>query len=227
MAKKRRIVSQKFYNQKTLHKEREYGFYWYSWLWKLIRPILIFSIALIIVAGVMVSGWNSVYENFLMPMDPDDSSEVTFRIKHGEYVNTITNNLYDQGLLRNKGIFKMLVMFRGVTSKIQYGDYLLSRDMGPSEIIDVLISGTQVTERTITVIPGWTIEDIADYFVRCGAIEADAREEFLNLAEIPNASWMYPISCSRRPRSMTAATPSRAIWRPIPTAYSWTPSRKS
>ena len=40
MAKKRRIVSQKFYNSQTLHKEREYGFYWYSGLWKLIRPLL-------------------------------------------------------------------------------------------------------------------------------------------------------------------------------------------
>ena len=42
--KKRRVVSRKFYNPKTLHKEREYGFYWYSWLWRLIRPLLIFCI---------------------------------------------------------------------------------------------------------------------------------------------------------------------------------------
>ena len=43
--KKRRVVSRKFYNQRTLHKEREYGFYWYSWLWKIIRPVLIFAIS--------------------------------------------------------------------------------------------------------------------------------------------------------------------------------------
>ena len=35
--KKRRVVSRKFYNQRSLHREREYGFYWYAWLWKLIR----------------------------------------------------------------------------------------------------------------------------------------------------------------------------------------------
>lgn len=181
MAKKRRVISRKFYSQKTLHKEREYGFYWYSWLWHLLRPLLIFTIGLVICAGIVVSGWYSIYEAFLMPVDPNDDTQVTFRVKYGDYVSTISNNLVEQGLLRNKGIFRMLVMFQGVTNKIQYGDYLLSRDMGPGEIISVLISGTQVTERTITIIPGWTVEDIADYFVSVGAVEAANREEFLRL----------------------------------------------
>ena len=181
MAKKRRIVSQKFYNSQTLHKEREYGFYWYSGLWKLIRPLLIFSIALVICAGVIVSGWNKIYEDFLMPVDPNDSTEITFRIKSGSSVTKISNNLLDQGFIRNKGIFKILVMFQGVTNKISYGDYLLSRDMTPGEIIAVLTSGTQITERTITIIPGWTVEDIADYFVKVGALDQEGREEFLAL----------------------------------------------
>lgn len=183
MAKKRRIVSQKFYNSQTLHKEREYGFYWYSGLWKLIRPLLIFSIALVICAGIVVSGWNKIYEEFLMPVDPSDSTEVTFRIKSGTSVTKISSNLLDQGFIRNKGIFKILVMFQGVTNKISYGDYLLSRDMTPGEIIKVLTSGTQITERTITIIPGWTVEDIADYFVKVGALDADGRAEFLALCQ--------------------------------------------
>lgn len=183
MAKKRRIVSQKFYNSQTLHKEREYGFYWYSGLWKLIRPLLIFSIALVICAGIVVSGWNKIYEEFLMPVDPSDSTEVTFRIKNGTSVTKISSNLLDQGFIRNKGIFKILVMFQGVTNKISYGDYLLSRDMTPGEIIKVLTSGTQITERTITIIPGWTVEDIADYFVKVGALDADGRAEFLSLCQ--------------------------------------------
>lgn len=181
MAKKRRIVSQKFYNSQTLHKEREYGFYWYSGLWKLVRPLLIFTISLVIVLGMVITGWNMVYEEFLMPVDPSDNTEVTFRIKYGSSVTGISNNLLEQGFIRNKGIFKILVMFQGVTNKISYGDYLLSRDMTPSEIIEVLTSGTQVTERTITIIPGWTVEDIADYFVKVGALDTDGREEFLSL----------------------------------------------
>jgi len=157
MAKKRRIVSQKFYNSQTLHKEREYGFFWYAGLWKLIRPLLIFSISLVVCAGLVVSAGNMLYEEFLMPVAPDDNTEITFRIKSGSSVTKISNNLYDQGFIRNKGIFKILVMFQGVTNKISYGDYLLSRDMTPGEIISVLTSGTQITERTITIVPGWTV----------------------------------------------------------------------
>ena len=28
------------YNIQTLHEDREYGMYWYAWLWKLVRPLL-------------------------------------------------------------------------------------------------------------------------------------------------------------------------------------------
>ncbi len=185
MAKKRRIISQKFYNRRTLHKEREYGFYWYSGLWHLVRPLLVFTISLIIVSGVMLSGWNMIYESILMPMDPDDDTLVTFRIKSGQSVSSISNSLVDQNLLRSKTVFKMLVMFQGVTSKIQYGDYLLSPNMTAGEIINVLSSGSAVTERTITIIPGWTIDDIADYFLRIGAIED--KTAFLELCNDVNA----------------------------------------
>lgn len=177
--KKRRVVSRKFYNQKTLLREREYGFYWYAWLWKIIRPILIFAASAVIVLGIFVNVWFALYDNFLKPANPDDSSTVTFKINQGDYVSTIGNHLVEQGLLRNKGIFKYMVMFKGVTSEIQYGTYQLSPSMNVSEIIDILSSGTSSVERSITIIPGWTVEDIANYFYSIGAIEDKA--DFLAL----------------------------------------------
>ena len=177
--KKRRVVSRKFYNQKTLLREREYGFYWYAWLWKIIRPILIFAASAVIVLGIFVNVWFALYDNFLKPANPDDSSTVTFKINQGDYVSTIGNHLVEQGLLRNKGIFEYMVMFKGVTSEIQYGTYQLSPSMNVSEIIDILSSGTSSVERSITIIPGWTVEDITNYFYSIGAIENKA--DFLAL----------------------------------------------
>jgi len=169
-AKKRRVVSRKFYNQKTLHKEREYGFYWYSWLWKLIRPVLIFAISVIITLGIFVNGWFVIYDNFLKPVDPDNKETTPFVIERGASVTAIAKNLVRQGLLRNQGIFKYMVMFRGVTSDIQYGTYQISPSMTTSEIIDIISSGTSSVERTIRIIPGWTVEDIANYLLNVGAI---------------------------------------------------------
>ena len=51
--------------------------------------------------------------------------------------------------------------------------------MTVNQIIEELTSGSQTNERTITIVPGWTCEDIADYLVAEGAIES--AEEFLNL----------------------------------------------
>ena len=168
--KKRRVVSRKFYNQRTLHKEREYGFYWYSWLWKIIRPVLIFAISAIITVGIFVNGWFVVYDNFLKPMDPDDTATVPFVIEKGNTVTRIAKNLSEQGLLRNQGIFKYLVMFRGVTSDIQYGTYQISPSMNVSEIVDIISSGASSETRVIRIIPGWTVEDIAQYLVSVQAI---------------------------------------------------------
>ena len=78
MEKKRRILSKKLYSQESLIREREYGFYWYSWLWSIARPILIGVISLLISAGVLLSGWTMVYEKLFMPMDETDTSTLPF-----------------------------------------------------------------------------------------------------------------------------------------------------
>ena len=46
----------KVYDHETLRDEREYGFYWYSGLWNLLRPVLVCLGALLIVFGV-ISGF--------------------------------------------------------------------------------------------------------------------------------------------------------------------------
>ncbi len=175
----KRIYSAKRYNQKSLMREREYGFYWYSWLWNLFHPVYVFLCALVIVLGLAVNAYTSIYDNFFKPMDVNDTTTVNFVIESGQSINTIGDNLLKQGLLRNRGIFKYMIMFRGLTNKVQYGSYQISPSMTTSEIISVLTSGSSSTERTITIIPGWTVEDIADYFVRIEALES--KDEFLSL----------------------------------------------
>jgi UPF0755 protein len=173
-------VSASYYNQKSLHRDREYGFFWYSWLWHIMRPVLVFLCSLIVVLGIVASGWQFMYSQFFMPVNPQDSVVREFTIEKGSSITSIGSNLYDQKLIRNKGIFKYIIQFQGLTAKIQYGNYPLSSSMDVNQIVSVLTSGTATTERTITIIPGWTVEDIASYLLKEGAI-SDAKE-FLSLA---------------------------------------------
>ncbi|MEG0986653.1 MAG: endolytic transglycosylase MltG [Clostridia bacterium] len=168
------------YTEKSLHRDREYGFYWYAWLWKALRPVLVGLCALVIVAGVIASGWSFIDHAFFAAVDPADSTPIDFVIERGQSITSIGNALAEQDLVKNPSIFKYIVQFQGVGSNISFGSYPLSRDMTVSQIIDKLTEGSSSTERTITIIPGWTVSEIADYLKKQGAlIDTD---EFLKLA---------------------------------------------
>lgn len=172
--------SRRRYDAKRLHKEREYGFFWYSWLWHSLRPLLIFLCSIIVVAGITSMGWNYVYSHFLMPMEPGSTDTVNFTVEKNATVSGIASDLVEQKILRNKGIFKYMVSFQGLSGSIQYGQYELSPGMTVNQIIEALTTGDgKSKERQITIVPGWTVEDIADYLFERGAIQD--KQEFLTL----------------------------------------------
>lgn len=177
------------YSKRTLHDEREYGFYWYEWLWKLLRPVVVFLCSLLIVIGLVTTLWNKVDEMLFQPVEPGSTRSVQFVIESGDSITTIGKNLEKNNLLRNSSVFKYIVQFKGLTSAISYGTYELSPGMDVYEIVDELSSGSQTNERTITIIPGWTVEDIADYLVEEGAISS--RDEFLALCNEPEKFTRY------------------------------------
>ncbi len=167
------------YNIRSLHEDREYGLYWYAWLWKLIRPILIFICSALVVVGIVSIGYDRVYGAFFAPVSEGSAEVVSFEIQNGESVSAIGRRLEDAQLLRNRQVFKYMVQFKGLTNSISYGTFKLSPSMNVSQVVDELTSGSQTNERVITIVPGWTCENIADYLVSIGALE-DTRE-FLTL----------------------------------------------
>ncbi len=178
-----RRLQEKRYTEKTLHEDRQYGLFWYAWLWKILRPVLVLVCALAIVGGIVSTGWNMVYDGFLAPMEDENAQMREFVIESGSSVSTVGKNLHEQGFLRNRGVFKYIIQFRGLTNSIQYGSYQISPGMTVMEIIDVLSSGSVTTERTIRIIPGWTIEDIANYLKEERALATT--DEFLALCNQP------------------------------------------
>lgn len=196
MAKKKRrgAYSHDRYNIKTLHEDREYGFFWYEWLWKVLRPVTVFLCSLLIVIGLVSIVWDKVNDRFLTPIDPNSTETVEFVIESGTSISKIGKNLETAKLLKSADVFKYLVQFKGLTNVISYGTYTLSPAMDVNDIISVLTSGSQTNERTITIIPGWTCEDIADYLVSQGAL--DSRDEFLELCGTPEKfiTYSYPLS---------------------------------
>lgn len=179
-AQRRRPVFQtEKYSIRALHEDREYGLYWYAWLWKLVRPVLIFICSVLMVIGMVSIGYDRIYGAFFAPVQSGDAEVVDFQIDSGETVTEIGERLQEANLLRDKRVFKYMVQLKGLTNNLSYGVFKLSPGMNVDQIIGELTSGSQTNERVITIVPGWTCEDIADYLVSIGALE-DTRE-FLKL----------------------------------------------
>lgn len=178
MANKRH--SNREYDFESLRDEREYGFYWYSGIWNILRPILIGAGALLLVFGLLSSAWQSINEAFISPVQPGDTTEIAFSVSSGNSLSRVSRNLEEQGLIKNSSFFKYYCDFAGLGQKIQAGDYKMTRGMNIFEIADLLTTGDgQPITLDITLIPGHTLEDFAAYLKEKGIIKAES--EFLDL----------------------------------------------
>ncbi|MCL2866507.1 MAG: endolytic transglycosylase MltG [Clostridia bacterium] len=156
---------EKQYTHQSVRDERLYGFYWYSGLWMIVRPILVMGCAIVIVVGVLLSAANYANNRFFSAVDPTDKAMRSFTVEAGSSLTRVSNNLEEKDFIHNRSLFKYYCDFLGFSQKIQSGEYMLSRSMSMTEIIDQLTRGDgKPITHPITVIPGWTIEDIAEKF---------------------------------------------------------------
>ena len=178
------------YTYRTMRDEREYGLYWYSGLWNILRPILIACATLVVVIGLIYTGWTKIYDGFLSPMEPGSTEEVGFTVENGQSLTKVSNNLEAAGLIHNRSVFKYYCDFAGMGQKIQAGSYKLTRSMTMSEIADQLTTGDgNPIVRNITLIPGWTVKDFAEKLASDGVI-AD-KDAFLELCKTGDAFTDY------------------------------------
>lgn len=170
------------YDFESLRDEREYGLYWYSGLWNILRPILIGIGAFLLVFGLVSTVWNKLNDAFISPVDPEDSTEIAFTVASGSSLSRVSKNLQEVGLIKNSSVFKYYCDFAGMGQKIQAGDYVMKRSMNIFEIADLLTTGDgNPITLDITLIPGHTLEDFAAYLKELGVIETE--EAFLSLCK--------------------------------------------
>lgn len=170
------------YTQESIRKEREYGLFWYSWLWTALRPVLLWLCVFLVVAGVIMGAWNWIDRHYFAPVDAADSHEIDFTVASGSSLTRVANNLESAGLISSRTVFKYYADFLGYGQKIQSGEYKVKRSMSMREIMELLTTGDgNPITRNITIIPGWTVADIAKYLKEQGAITDEAA--FLSLCK--------------------------------------------
>ena len=147
---------------RSVRDEREYGPYWYSGIWKILRPLLVGLTVALIIAGLAITAWNQIYDHLLGPMERDSTEEVPFEIASGQSLTRVSNNLEAAGLIHSRTVFKYYCDFAGLGQKFQTGTYALTKSMTMAEIADQLTTGDgRPIVRNITLIPGETVEEFA------------------------------------------------------------------
>ncbi len=165
---------------KSVRDERQYGPYWYSLLWRVVRPVLVLAASVLVVIGIISSIWNAVYDEYLAPPDAQNQTQIAFNVESGQSLTRVANNLEAAGLIRNRTVFKYYCDFAGMGQKIQSGSYLLAPSMTMAQIAEQLTMGDgNPIVRNITLIPGWTIEEFAAKLVEDGVLTDST--EFLEL----------------------------------------------
>ncbi|MCR4887122.1 MAG: endolytic transglycosylase MltG [Clostridiales bacterium] len=168
------------YTYRSMRDEREYGLYWYSGLWHVLRPLLVGLAVFVMVAGIGITVWNRLYGSFFAPVDAGDETEYAFEISSGQSLSRVANNLESAGLIRSHTVFKYYCDFAGMGQKIQVGTYGLKKNMPMTEIAEKLTMGDgNPLVRNITLIPGESVEDFAARLVRTEVLKSS--DTFLQL----------------------------------------------
>ena len=135
-------------------------------MWSKLRPLLTVVISLAIVLCVAFGLFNYVKEHYFDPVDISDTSTVEVEIPRGSSLNTISEILYENDLIRNTQVFKLYVDFSDMSSKLKAGTYELSRSMTFDDIIYTLQEGNAAQAALdVRFIEGRTAEEYAQQLV--------------------------------------------------------------
>jgi UPF0755 protein len=124
-------------------------------------------------------------DELLTASDSTATDSIQFEIKKDQTVQSISQSLEDQKLIKNADHFNNLLVYAGLDTLIQSGKFKLSPSMSPVEIA-VSLANSANGDITFSIIPGWRLEEIAESLPTSGLnITAD---DFLNIARDPNSN---------------------------------------
>lgn len=98
-------------------------------------------------------------DNLNRPLDKEGQPR-TFIVRLGETANSVAARLEESGLIWDGAVFRTYLVYAGLDTTIQAGEYTLSPAMTPREIALELQDATP-EEVEFNILPGWRAEEIA------------------------------------------------------------------
>jgi UPF0755 protein len=124
-------------------------------------PNLTFSQRLFLSALILIQS-----NDLLQPADPG-RADINLTINQGESVPSIIGKLWETGLINKPGVFRSYLQYTGLDTSLKAGEYLLNPAMSAVEIAKAIQLSIS-PNITLTILPGWRLEEIANSLYSSG-----------------------------------------------------------
>lgn len=125
------------------------------------------------------------YEELTTPLEPHATAQ-RFVIQSGETAEQIAMRLQSEGLIRDYEAFRDYMVYSGLDTAIQAGEYEISPAWSAIEIGHQLLDATP-DQITFVILAGWRVEEIAASLPTSGL--QISPEEFLQFVRNPPSGW--------------------------------------
>jgi UPF0755 protein len=122
------------------------------------KQLKLFIIVLILLfANIFWFCYWQLHRNVYLP------HEIVFEIQKGEAIFSIADRLEEQGVIKNSFFFKKYATLKGIDKKINFGKFKFNSSLAIPDVA-IKLTSPSISELTITILPGWDLRDIAEYF---------------------------------------------------------------
>lgn len=125
------------------------------------------------------------YDGLLTRPAEQKATEQGFTVSAGEGGEGVAARMRQAGLIRDADAFRAYLVYSGLDTSIQAGEYTLSPALTPMQLAERLQDATPAQVRFV-ILPGWRMEEIAASLPRSGLDITP--EQFLAIARDPRSS---------------------------------------
>ena len=150
------------------------------------KPIL-----LILIFILVISFW--FVRSEIYSAEAQYADQVSFSIEAGESVAALAERLEEKQVIRHAWLFKKYIVWKKIDREIREGSFTVDSPITLARVVQAL-NNPSVNEQTITIIPGWSLRDIAQYFETQGI--ASSTDFYLTVGK---PAYNYKVSADQAP----------------------------
>ncbi|MES9818476.1 MAG: endolytic transglycosylase MltG [Candidatus Thiodiazotropha sp.] len=132
------------------------------------------GILIFIVSILLAWGWME-YDGFLNKSLNLPEEGVNYILHPGMTVRSLAEDLQQRGMLEKPMLLRFTARWQGQASKLKAGEYYLPAGTTPPKLLEIL-SSSQVVQYALTIIEGWTFEQLMAAIRRDPVLEHSLKE---------------------------------------------------